>query len=365
MRTSKSLPAWIVVLVLVLAACSTGEQASESAAQSAPDEASEAPDAESVGAEPSGEAPADSVDLSVRLSWVAVGYDAPLLLAYREGWFEEAGLNLTIGEGSGSATTAKLIGNGSDDIGFVDSGTAALAIAEGVPIKVIGGMIQQTPLATIYRNDAGINEPADLEGKNWGVAPGSAATQIQPVFLELAGIDPDGVNMIGMEGSAYVQSLLSGRIDAFDSYALEQLPIINIEMGGDVSAFEWADYGVNVLGQGVVANSETIENDPEVLHRFLEVFARGWEAAIEDPDRAAEALRAEFPNAGGGNTEVVAEQLRRTIEKLHTANSEGEPLFWMAEEDWSDTQDILLEYGDLDEARPLDTYYTNDFVPQP
>jgi len=358
MRRSFLKPMFSVIPALLLVACSAAPADEPSPRATSP--------ATTTGASPasSATAPAEMTEVSVRLSWVAVGYDAPLLLAYQEGWFEEAGLDLTIGEGSGSATTAKLIGNQSDDIGFVDSGTAALAIAEGVPIKVIAGMIQQTPLATIYRNDAGIEEPADLEGKNWGVAPGSAATQIQPVFLELAGIEASAVNMISLDGSAYVQSLLSGRIDAFDSYALEQIPIINIGMDGDVSAFEWSDYGVNVLGQGVVANVDMIENNPEVLRTFLEVFARGWEAAIEDPLRAAEALRAEFPDAGGGNTEVVAEQLERTIEKLHTSNSEGQPLFWMAEEDWSDTQDVLMEYGDMNEANPLDTYYTNDLVPQ-
>lgn len=346
----------LVVLLIVLAAC--GSSGTSPDGSRGPTTSAEG----SAGPEQPSSPPEAPKDVSVRLGWVAVGYDAPVVLAYREGWFEEAGLNVTIGEGSGSTTVAKLIGNKSDDIGHIDSGAASLAISEGVPIKVIGSMLQQSPLATIYRNDSGITEPTDLEGKNWGVAPGSAATQLQPVFLQNAGINLDNVNMVGMDGSAYVQSLLSGRIDAFDSYALEQLPIINTGLDGEASAFEWADYGLNVLGLGVIVHVDTISEDPEMLSTYMQVLARGWEAAVDDPRRAAEALLAEYPNAGAGNVEVVQEQLERSIEKLHTTNSEGQPLLWMADEDWEDTQDTLFEFGDLKETRPIEEYFTNDFI---
>ncbi len=41
--------------------------------------------------------------LSVRLDWLATGYQAPFFLAAEKGWFKKAGLDVTIQQGNGSS----------------------------------------------------------------------------------------------------------------------------------------------------------------------------------------------------------------------------------------------------------------------
>lgn len=300
--------------------------------------------------------------ISLRLSWIAEGYDAATFLAQAKGYFKDEGLDVTIGEGNGSGTTTKLIGNKSDDIGYGDAATVAKAIATGVPVKVVAVMFQKSPLGTIYNVDSGIKEPKDLEGARIGDTPGSGTSQIFPAFLGLAGVDKSKIEIVNIDPSSLNQTLLTGRIDGFNSYPMENVPILNAK-GGKVDSIEWADYGLSMLGTGVTVNNDTIKERPEVVRGFLKALARGWEYSIEHPDEAVDALLKAYPKAAGGDRDTALEQFRRASEKLHTDHTKDKPIFWMAEEDWTSTQEILAKYAGLKGTRPIDEYYTNEFVP--
>jgi NitT/TauT family transport system substrate-binding protein len=60
---------------------------------------------------------------------------------------------------------------------------------------------------------------------------------------------------------------------------------------------------------------------------------------------------------------VLARQLELTWETLETPNTKGRPMGWMAKADWEATQEILLKYAGLKERRPVEEYFTNDYVP--
>ena len=77
------------------------------------------------------------IPVSFRLNYTAAGLHAPFYYALEKGYYEEVGLDVTIGEGTGSGTTAKLVGTGGDDLGLVDSASVASAVANDIPIKIV------------------------------------------------------------------------------------------------------------------------------------------------------------------------------------------------------------------------------------
>src|SRR5947209_20176055 len=62
--------------------------------------------------------------LKLTLNFLAGGPQAGFMYAKALGLYEQAGINLTIEEGRGSATTGQLVATGQTDLGFADAPAA-------------------------------------------------------------------------------------------------------------------------------------------------------------------------------------------------------------------------------------------------
>ena len=107
----------------------------------------------------------------------------------------------------------------------------------------------------------------------------------------------------------------------------------------------------------IVANTKTLEEDPEMVRAFLRATQKGYEDCIADPDSAAEILHQYAPD-------YDAEMLRISQEILadkYIADASA----WgvMKDEVWDNYTEFMVEYGILEEAIPADTCYTNAFLP--
>ena len=115
-----------------------------------------------------------------------------------------------------------------------------------------------------------------------------------------------------------------------------------------------------MLGHGLVVSNSTVSQRPDLIRRFLEASLRGWQEARSDPKRAVQDTLVDFPMANAEFLEAGWSVLPNT---LHTANSAGKPLGWMADADWKETLDILSQYANFKGSMNPSDYYTNDFLP--
>src|SRR5947207_1627118 len=69
-------------------------------------------------------AAAASEKVTLALNWVPTADHAPYFYAKRQGWYDQAGIELTIENGSGSAVSAQRVGAGQSDFGIADMATA-------------------------------------------------------------------------------------------------------------------------------------------------------------------------------------------------------------------------------------------------
>jgi len=59
--------------------------------------------------------------------------------------------------------------------------------------------------------------------------------------------------------------------------------------------------------------------------------------------------------------DVLLKQVEATV--VSTNAPQGKPIGWQSEEDWKSNLALLKETGAIQEAKPLDTYYTNALLP--
>ncbi|MEY8507553.1 ABC transporter substrate-binding protein [Lachnospiraceae bacterium 42-17] len=298
------------------------------------------------------------VDVSFRLNYTADGLHAPFYYALEKGYYEEAGLNVTIGEGNGAGTTAKLIGTGDADIGFTDSASVASAIAEGIPVKIVCPIYAVNAFGAIALKDSGIQTMKDLEGKKVGIATGDGPSNLFAAAAAANDIDVNKVEFVSMDANSKETSLMKGDVDAIlagcdsDAVALEC-------NGYEVNAMRYSDCGAATVGLSLVANPDFIAENSEIIEKFISATLKGWDECRTNGEEAVEIFMKKFPTA---DENVVKGSLAVALDCLF--DKDAETLADLTKEDWNNCRDLLVNYLGVDESIQAEELYTFECLPK-
>jgi NitT/TauT family transport system substrate-binding protein len=304
-----------------------------------------------------GNAVAANTQITFQLNWVAGGANAGFAAAVAEGFYKDAGLDVTLVQGNGSGNTAQLVANGRSEIAYADAVAVSQLIAKGAPMKVLSTVYQSNPNEVSALKKTGIKSIKDLAGKKVGVPSGSSQTTMLPLLLKANNLKESDVNLINMPPTAMVPSLLQGQVDAIlgsvDSYQI-QLEA----QGAQTDNFMFADHGVPTVSTSIFASESYIKNNPEVVRKFIAASLKGWYFALDNPEKAVKDLKSVFPEM---NEKLATAELA-SIKPLLCSG--GAKYIGKAEDAlWVKTQDLLSEVKLLPAGQDPKTYYTNAYLP--
>src|SRR5690348_4731781 len=94
--------------------------------------------------------------VTFQLDWMAGGPNAGFAAAVAEGYYKDAGLDVTLVQGNGSGNTAQLVANGRAQIAYADAVAVSQLIAKGAPMKIIATVYQSNPNAVMALKKTGI-----------------------------------------------------------------------------------------------------------------------------------------------------------------------------------------------------------------
>lgn len=310
----------------------------------------------------SGASEDDLIRATFRTNWIADGTDSTIgHLGLDKGFFQDQGLLVQIQLGRGSLEAVQLASAGSIDFGSAEGATVIQAITQGAPIKVVAATSAAGPSGILCMEEAGVTEPADLEGKTVGIPTESSVFQMWPAFVNAAGIDGDAVTVTNIQSSALITTMTQGAVDcvglwpASDALALEKEGIATTYL-------LYSDYGVVLHGPGIIANLSVIEEKPDLVRSFVAAWVESLEYTAEHPDEAAAAVAKYYPD-DIADVDFQATDIALFLDKKDTPETEGQQWGWMSEQDWEITQNLLVEYGDLESTVPVDQIFTNEFLP--
>jgi NitT/TauT family transport system substrate-binding protein len=296
--------------------------------------------------------------VSLRLDWVNSGYHAIWYYGIDKGIFENAGIDLEVLEGKGSAVTAQTVGNGSVMFGTADTAAVMGLVSQGLPIKIVGGYLRQSPLAIIFPTSKGWNKFSDMAGAKIGWSAGGASSQLLPALLKSAGLDGK-IELINMEPAAKMTSLLTGRVDAIDSFDFLMVSILEGK-GLKVSTLSYASAGLNVPGLSLVTGDDMVRKEPALMRKMVAAMEQTIAASRTEPESAIDSLMKRSPTL---DRAVVLRTLKLSFNLLDPDWAKGKPLAWMSPEVIAKSQDILIEHGGIKKKLPIEDYFTNQFVP--
>jgi NitT/TauT family transport system substrate-binding protein len=293
------------------------------------------------------------VAATLRLDWVPGPHHIGPVLAAQRGYYAQEGIDMSVRPGRGSGSTVQVVASGADLFGFADAGAMAIAASKGAPVVMIANVTQLGPNGAITL-DRKMDSPKDLAGKTIGLVPGESAHVALLAVAKQHGIPESSMRIVTIEAASKIAALLTKKVDMIPGFrfgdylrAYSQNPNVKIAL--------FSDWGVNVLGNGYLVSTSTLEQRPELVQRFLRATLRGWQDALKDPKAGIDALVKEFPDT---NRQFVEMGLPMVFEHMHSQATKGKPLGWMAEEDWKSTLEIMKSAG-LEGDRPARSYYRN------
>jgi NitT/TauT family transport system substrate-binding protein len=300
---------------------------------------------------------ADKVTLN--LNWFYVGDHSPYFVALDKGWYKEEGLEPTILTGKGSGDVVKRVDIGSADIGIVDTGVLIVARAQGAKVKIVSMLFDKSPYCMWMWKDSGINSPKDLVGKKIGAPPGDAQRTIFPALAQANGFDPDKVTFVNIAAEAKFSALAAKQMDViFDYYS--GAPFFHKAMGEEnVKYMMFADYGVDVYSNALVASEKYIQENPGIIKRFVKASLRGWEFALKNPEESIEIMAKHRPEI---DKPILLANLKLIIDLFRTNRYKQNGIGWVDDKKMADSIKIISQYRDLKVDMKTKDVYTNEFL---
>ncbi len=238
---------------------------------------------------------AQDTPVKFQLDWRFEGPAALFLVPAAKGHFKAEKLNVTIDAGNGSGGTVTRVASGSYDMGFAD--LAALmefhANNPTAPNKPVAVMMvyNNTPAAVLTLRKTGIRTPADLSGKKLGAPVFDAGRRAWPIFAKANNVKD--VNWTAMDPPLRETMLVRGDVDAITGFSFTSL--LNLEARGvkpeDIVMLPYAQHGVKLYGNVIIAGEEFLKKNPEAVKAFLRAFTKGMKDVIADPKAAVATVK--------------------------------------------------------------------------
>ena len=207
-------------------------------------------------------------------------------MAQKLGYFEEAGLDVSIDTPSDPAAPLKLVAAGQSDLAISYEPEVALAHEKGLDVIAIGALVNRPLTSLIWLGKSGIKGVADLKGKTVATAGIPYQEAFLKTILSRAHLSPDDVKEVNV-GFGLLPALLGGSADAMLGGYSNVEGVDLSQRGKDPVITPVDQLGVPTYDELVlVANREALAEDPDKFRLFIAALERGTDAAVKQPKAA-------------------------------------------------------------------------------
>ncbi|WP_299615037.1 ABC transporter substrate-binding protein [Pelagibius sp.] len=284
---------------------------------------------------------ADKVTL--QLKWVTQAQFAGYFVAQEKGYYEDAGLDVTIKPGGPDIAPPQVIAGGGADV-IIDWMPSALASREkGVPLVNIAQVFKKSGMMLTCRKDSGIKTPADFKGRTLGVWFFGNEYPFLSWMAKLGLPTEGGDNGVTVLKQGFnVDPILQKQADCVSTMTYnEYWQIIDAGLtADDLIVYKYEDQGVATLEDGLYVLEANLKDPAFVdkMARFVAASLKGWDYAKNNINEAADIVLEN--DETGAQTEKHQRRMMGEIAKLLEGSAKG--LGYLEPADYERTVDTLL-----------------------
>jgi len=294
-------------------------------------------------------------EITINLTYIPNVQFAPFYVAMEKGYFAEEGLKVTLNYGN-EADLIALVGSGNQQFMVASGEQVLMARAQGLPVVAVFPWYKDYPVGVVSLKEKNIQTPQDLKGKVIGLPGLYGANYIGFEALANYADLSDADYTLASIGFTQVEALVSQTVDAAVIY-LPNEPSQLRALGYEINIIAVSDY-LDLVGNSLVTNEETIANDPAVVRSVVRAFYRGVKATAENPEEAYAICAKYVENLTEADQAVQQAVLAESIKLWETDPQPGSQ-----QERWENMQQVLLQLGLMSQPVDVQGAYCDAFLP--
>lgn len=298
--------------------------------------------------------PAALVKVRFQTDWFPQPEHGGYYQALAKGYYSAEGLDVEILPGGPNAQVMSSVAVGRADLGMTNGDDVIVAVARGVPIKMVAAEMQRDAQGILFHRAHPVRDLRDLKGRT--IMAGSGSTWLEVVRKKL-GVEFNQVPLVGdlarfMNNPEFVQQCF-----------VTSEPYFARQRGADVGALLIASDTYEPY-RVMFTSTEYLARHPDVVGKFVRASVRGWvDYLTGDPAPANRLLAAK-------RTDLPPEFMAYSIKAMNDFKlvagdpAKGEFTGQLTAARLEKQINLLQEVGVLDKAVAVGDVASFDFIPK-
>jgi len=259
----------------------------------------------------------------------------------QQGFYRDAGVELTIREPGESTDAPKLLEAGRADFAILDIHDLGIAREHGLDLVGVMPIVQRPLASVLARADGGVRRPGELGGHTVGVTGLPSDEAVVDSEVSADGGDPAGAKRETIGFNA-VASLAAGKVDAATGFWNAEA--VEAERKGiPLRVFKVDEYGAPHYPELILTTTrKELESEPAMVEDMVAATRRGYNFTVSEPEQALGDLLAANPSLERGDQQA---QLKVLLPELKPEPFDQAVLKeWSA---WASEHELLPEPADV------------------
>jgi NitT/TauT family transport system substrate-binding protein len=293
--------------------------------------------------------------VTVRLKWLHQAQFAGYYVAKDKGYYEAAGLDVSIQPGGSDFPAVQMVAGGGEQFGVTGADQILIARSKGVPVVALAVIYRENPFVLFALKKSGITKPSEFVGKTIGLKIGGSEELVYRAVLKSAGIDKSALHEVPVKFD--LTPLLTGQVDVWPGYLINEV-LAAQERGFEVAVIRPADYGVNLYADTLFTTERMLKEEPDVVKKFVAATIHGWTDAMTDAEAAARTT-VKF-----GNKLDYAHELAMMRASIPLIKAGKDAIGVSQPSEWEGLQAMLVDAGFQKTKVDISKAFTNAELPE-
>lgn len=305
----------------------------------------------------------EKTKITVCLDWTPNTNHTGMYVALEKGYYEEAGLDVTIVQPPENTGAVQVCASGQAQFAVECQDTLAPVFTSDTPLDVtaVAALLQHNTSGIMSKAGEGMDTPKGLTGKTYLTWDAPVEQAMMKNVINGDGGNWDEVELIPnvVTDEAQDVNVNPGHaIWVFYGWGGINAKVNNVDVDyfyfKDIN--ETFDYYTPVL----ISNNDFLSSNPDAAKAFLKATQKGYEYSIENPEEAAEILIQSDETGSLTGSETLVTESQKWISEQYIADADRwgyiDPQRWDRFYAW------LWDNELIEKELPAGTGFTNDYL---